>query len=102
MAGDSPRAASLQITPERRRPAAALDEDGQRLEQRRRRTLHRAGRHEAGKHQRAVHLSNLTFGGCNRSRLFICAPHTLFAIYANERGAERPDPPQIFSHFASM
>ena len=28
--------------------------------------------------------------GRNRSRLFICASHTLFAIYTNQRGAERP------------
>jgi gluconolactonase len=35
-------------------------------------------------------VSNLTFGGRNRSRLFICASHTLFAIYTNQRGVERP------------
>jgi gluconolactonase len=35
-------------------------------------------------------VANLTFGGRNRSRLFICASHTLFAIYTNQRGAERP------------
>ena len=35
-------------------------------------------------------VSNLTFGGRNRCRLFICASHTLFAIYTNQRGAERP------------
>jgi gluconolactonase len=35
-------------------------------------------------------VSNLTFGGRNRSRLFICASQTLFAIYTNQRGAERP------------
>ena len=35
-------------------------------------------------------VSNLTFGGRNRSRLFICASHTLYAIYTNQRGAERP------------
>ena len=35
-------------------------------------------------------VSNVTFGGRNRSRLFICASHTLFAIYTNQRGAERP------------
>ena len=35
-------------------------------------------------------VSNLTFGGRNRSRLFICASHTLFAIYINQRGAQRP------------
>ena len=35
-------------------------------------------------------VSNLTFGGRARSRLFICASHTLLAIYLNVRGAERP------------
>jgi gluconolactonase len=35
-------------------------------------------------------VSNLTFGGRNRSRLFICASHTLFAIYTNQRGAQSP------------
>ena len=35
-------------------------------------------------------VSNLAFGGRNRSRLFICASHTLFAIYTNVRGAVRP------------
>ncbi len=35
-------------------------------------------------------VSNLAFGGRNRSRLFICASHTLFAIYTNQRGAARP------------
>jgi gluconolactonase len=35
-------------------------------------------------------VSNLTFGGRNRSRLFLCASHTLYAIYTNQRGAERP------------
>ena len=35
-------------------------------------------------------VSNLCFGGRNRCRLFICASHTLFAIYTNTRGALRP------------
>lgn len=35
-------------------------------------------------------VSNLTFGGRNRARLFICASHTLFAIYTNQRGAAWP------------
>ena len=35
-------------------------------------------------------VSNLAFGGRNRSRLFICASHTLVAIYTNVRGAQRP------------
>jgi hypothetical protein len=29
-------------------------------------------------------------GGRNRSRLFICASHTLMAIYTKVRGCERP------------
>ena len=32
-------------------------------------------------------VANLTFGGRNRARLFICASHTLYAIYTNQRGA---------------
>ncbi|GAB0113740.1 SMP-30/gluconolactonase/LRE family protein [Acidisoma sp. C75] len=35
-------------------------------------------------------VSNLTFGGRNRSRLFLCASHALYAIYVNVRGAARP------------
>lgn len=35
-------------------------------------------------------VSNLEFGGRNRARLFICASHTLYAIYTNTRGATRP------------
>ena len=35
-------------------------------------------------------VSNLVFGGRNRSELFICGSHTLFAIYVNKRGAQRP------------
>ena len=35
-------------------------------------------------------VANLTFGGRNRSRLFICASHRLQAIYTNVRGAQRP------------
>lgn len=35
-------------------------------------------------------VSNLTFGGRNHARLFICASHTLYAIYTNVRGAQRP------------
>jgi gluconolactonase len=37
-------------------------------------------------------VSNLTFGGRHRSRLFICASHTLFAIYTNQRGT----PPSLY------
>lgn len=35
-------------------------------------------------------VSNLCFGGRNRSRLFLCASHTLMAIYTNVRGCLRP------------
>jgi gluconolactonase len=35
-------------------------------------------------------VSNLCFGGRNRSQLFICASHTLYAIYTNQRGAQGP------------
>jgi gluconolactonase len=35
-------------------------------------------------------VSNLAFGGRNRSRLFICASHRLMAIYTNVRGSARP------------
>ena len=35
-------------------------------------------------------VSNLCFGGRHRSRLFICGSHTLYAMYVNQRGAERP------------
>ncbi|ADJ29415.1 SMP-30/gluconolactonase/LRE family protein [Nitrosococcus watsonii] len=35
-------------------------------------------------------VSNLAFGGRNRSRLFICGSQTLFAQYVNRRGAARP------------
>jgi gluconolactonase len=35
-------------------------------------------------------VSNLTFGGRNRSRLFLCASHSLYAIYTNTRGAAWP------------
>jgi gluconolactonase len=35
-------------------------------------------------------VSNLAFGGRNRAQLFICASHTLYAIYTNQRGAQRP------------
>ena len=35
-------------------------------------------------------ISNLAFGGRNRSRLFLCASHCLMAIYTNVRGCVRP------------
>ncbi|MDB5774242.1 MAG: gluconolactonase [Herbaspirillum sp.] len=34
-------------------------------------------------------VSNVEFGGRCLSRLFICASHTLYAIYTNQRGARR-------------
>ncbi len=35
-------------------------------------------------------VSNITFGGRHRSRLFICAGRSLYAIYTNVRGAALP------------
>ncbi len=35
-------------------------------------------------------VSNLAFGGRNRARLFLCASHTLLAIYTKPAGAARP------------
>ncbi len=35
-------------------------------------------------------VSNLAFGGRNRSRLFLCASQQLMAIYTNVRGCIRP------------
>ena len=35
-------------------------------------------------------VSNLVFGGRARSRLFVCASQTLYAIYTNTRGCVRP------------
>ena len=35
-------------------------------------------------------VSNIVFGGRNRSRLFICASHSLMALHTNARGAVRP------------
>jgi gluconolactonase len=35
-------------------------------------------------------VSNLAFGGRNRSRLFICASQKLLAVYTNVRGCVRP------------
>jgi gluconolactonase len=35
-------------------------------------------------------VANLAFGGARRDRLFICASHTVYAIYLNVRGAAWP------------
>jgi gluconolactonase len=35
-------------------------------------------------------VANVEFGGRHRSRLFICATHTLYAIYTNTRGSRLP------------
>ncbi len=35
-------------------------------------------------------ISNLAFGGRNRSRLFLSAGQMLYAIHINKRGADRP------------
>jgi gluconolactonase len=43
-----------------------------------------------GKIRTPSRVANITFGGRGRSRLFICASQTLYAIYVNKRGAQRP------------
>ena len=43
-----------------------------------------------GKIRTPARVANVAFGGRNRSRLFICASHSLLAIYTNVRGAVRP------------
>lgn len=43
-----------------------------------------------GKIKVPCRVSNLCFGGRHYSRLFLCASQTLFAIYTNVRGAQRP------------
>jgi gluconolactonase len=35
-------------------------------------------------------VSNLTFGGLAKNRLFICGSHTLYAIFLNRRGVQWP------------
>jgi gluconolactonase len=35
-------------------------------------------------------VSNLTFGGLHKNRLFIGGSHTLYSIFLNRRGAQRP------------
>jgi gluconolactonase len=35
-------------------------------------------------------VANVTFGGRRRSRLFICASTSLYAVYLNRRGAQQP------------
>ena len=35
-------------------------------------------------------VANLCFGGRNRAQMFICASHTLYSIYTNVRGVQRP------------
>ncbi|MGZ9086210.1 MAG: SMP-30/gluconolactonase/LRE family protein, partial [Rhodoplanes sp.] len=43
-----------------------------------------------GKIKVPFNVANLTFGGRCHNRLFICASAALFAIYTNQRGAQRP------------
>ncbi len=43
-----------------------------------------------GKILAGITVANLVFGGRHRSRLFLCASHSLMAIYTNVRGAQRP------------
>lgn len=35
-------------------------------------------------------VSNVTFGGARKNRLFICASHTLYSIFLNRRGVQHP------------
>jgi gluconolactonase len=35
-------------------------------------------------------VANVTFGGRHRSRLFICASTSVYAVFLNRRGAQRP------------
>jgi gluconolactonase len=35
-------------------------------------------------------VSNLTFGGRDRAQLFICASHSLYTVFTNQRGAQWP------------
>jgi len=35
-------------------------------------------------------VSNLTFGGLDKNRLFIAGSHTLYSIFLNRRGAQAP------------
>jgi gluconolactonase len=46
--------------------------------------------HLLGKILTGATVSNVVFGGRNKSRLFICASHRLLAIYTNVRGAQFP------------
>jgi gluconolactonase len=46
--------------------------------------------HLMGKILTGATVSNVAFGGRNKSRLFICASHKLLAIYTNVRGAAFP------------
>ncbi len=43
-----------------------------------------------GKIRTPAPVSNLTFGGRYLSRLFLCASHTLYALYVNRRGVPFP------------
>lgn len=43
-----------------------------------------------GKIRTPAPVSNLTFGGRYRSRLFLCASQTLYALYVNRRGVPFP------------
>jgi gluconolactonase len=35
-------------------------------------------------------VSNIAFGGLHKNRIFICASHTLYALFLNVRGAAWP------------
>ncbi len=50
--------------------------------------MHRCGRNVTREVLTGATLSNLTFGGQHRSRLFICASHAIMAVYTNVRGTQ--------------
>jgi len=45
---------------------------------------------DAGDEMQGTPVSNLSFGDRHFSRLFLCASQSLYAIWINRRGAQRP------------
>jgi gluconolactonase len=35
-------------------------------------------------------VANLTFGGLHKNRLFMCASTSVYAVYVNDTGAQKP------------
>ena len=60
------------------------------VQRRRRRALHRPDGRLLGKVLVPYRVSNLTFGGPLKNRLFIGGSHTLYAIFLNRRGVRWP------------